>query len=160
TFLSRFGQQYPGVSFRIVEGFSGFLHDWLLSGTVDLAIMYGPKPSKIIDATELLIEDLYAIGSPKFKQNVISVGELSKYPLIEPYPPHVIRSRAHEAGLQPSRLIEVDALSLMVELAHRGKGFSLLPMTAVRLELLSGYISTMVIEKPALSWSVSLCRND
>lgn len=159
-FLSRFGQQFPGVTLRIVEGFSAFLHEWLLSGTVDLAIMYGPRPSKIIDATELLIEDLYAIGAPDIDRTVISVEELSQHPLIVPHPPHVIRSLAHEAGLQPSRLIEVDALSLMIELAHQGKGFSLLPMTAVRQELLSGYITSLAIEKPALSWSVSLCRND
>ncbi|MGA0599050.1 LysR family transcriptional regulator, partial [Enterovirga sp. CN4-39] len=136
-FLSRFRQQFPGITLRIVEGFSAFLHEWLLSGTVDLAIMYGPRPSKIIDATELLIEDLFAIGDPKFaNRKTISIDELSKYPLIVPHPPHVIRSLAHEAGLQPARFVEVDALSLMVELAHHGEGFSVLPMTAVRQELI------------------------
>lgn len=160
-FLSRFGQQFPGVTLRVVEGFSAFLHEWLLSGTVDLAVLYGPRPSKIIEATELLIEDLFAIGPPSFAdRKAITVEELSKHPLIVPHPPHVIRTLAHEAGLQPSRFVEVDALSLMVELAHQGKGFSLLPMTAVRQELLSGYVAALAIQKPALSWSVSLCRND
>ncbi len=46
------------------------------------------------------------------------------------------------------------------DLAHQGKGFSLLPMTAVRQEILSGYVSIMAIEKPALSWGVTLCKND
>lgn len=159
-FLDRFSKQFPGVTLRIVEGFSGFLHDWLLSGIVDLAIMYGPRQSKIIDATQLLIEDLYAIGPPNDGRKVISVEELAAYPLILPHPPHVIRSLIHDAGLQPARLIEVDSLSLMVELAHQGKGFSLLPMTAVRQEILSGYVSTIAIEKPALSWGVTLCKND
>ncbi|MGA0597901.1 LysR family transcriptional regulator substrate-binding protein, partial [Enterovirga sp. CN4-39] len=65
-----------------------------------------------------------------------------------------------EAGLQPARFVEVDALSLMVELAHHGEGFSVLPMTAVRQELIGGYVAALAIERPALSWSVSLCKND
>jgi LysR family nitrogen assimilation transcriptional regulator len=150
-FFERFAQTYPGVSLRIVEGFSAFLHEWMLSEAIDLAILYGPRPSKIIAATEILTEDLFAIGPPSWSgQASITVAELSKHPLIVP----------HEAGLNPPRFIEVDALSLMVELAHSGKGFSILPMTAVRLEASNGYTSVLRIEKPSLSWVVSLCRND
>jgi LysR family nitrogen assimilation transcriptional regulator len=160
-FFERFTQAYPGISLRIVEGFSAFLHEWMLSGTIDLAILYGPRPSKIIAATEILTEDLYAIGPPSWiGQSSITIAELSKHTLIVPHPPHVIRTLAREAGCNPPRFIEVDALSLMIELAHSGKGFSILPITAVRLESISGYTSVLRIEKPSLSWVVSLCRND
>lgn len=160
-FLDRFAEDYPGVSLRVVEGFSSFLHEWLLGGTIDLAILYGPRPSTIIDATELLVESLFAIGAPVYRgRDHISPEDLTATPLIVPHVPHVIRTIVNDAGIQPARYVEVDALSLMVELAHQGKGFSLLPLTAVRQELLSGYVSALPISGLDLTWSVSLCRND
>lgn len=160
-FLDRFAEDYPGVSLRVVEGFSSFLHEWLLGGTIDLAILYGPRPSTIIDATELLVENLFAIGAPAYRgRDHISLEELNRDALIVPHAPHVIRAILNDTGIQPARYVEVDALSLMVELAHQGKGFSLLPLTAVRQELLSGYVSALPISGQDLSWSVSLCRND
>jgi len=160
-FLDHFAEKYPGVSLRIVEGFSSFLHEWLLGGTIDLAILYGPRPSTIVDATELLEENLFAIGPPDYRdRDHIDLEELNRHPFIVPHVPHVIRSIVGDTGIQPARYVEVDALSLMVELAHQGKGFSLLPLTAVRQELLSGYVSALPITGLDLSWSVSLCRND
>lgn len=161
-FLTDFRKRHSGVSLRIVEGFSGLLHEWLLSGSIDLAILYGPRTSKVITAIPLLSEDLFAIGPPtkeNLRRGAITPDELDRHHLILPHKPHVIRELAEQSGMSSTPLFEADALAVMVELARIGKGFTILPMTAVSHDVEARRVAAIPIRHPPLSWTVSICHS-
>jgi LysR family nitrogen assimilation transcriptional regulator len=47
--LKRFMSGYPLVKLSVVEGLSGHLHEWLLRGDVDLAVVYLPSVGELFE---------------------------------------------------------------------------------------------------------------
>ncbi len=163
TFISDFNSHYSGISLRIVEGFSALLYEWLLSGSLDLAILYGPTHSKILTSEPVLVEDLYAItaATPENRQrSSISAAELASAPLILPNRPHVLRDMVDQLHFKNLSFIEVGAITMMIELARAGKGYSILPHSAVDGALAAGDIVALPIHEPNLSWEVSICYSN
>ncbi len=163
AFLADLYREHSGVSLRVVEGFSALLHEWLLSGSLDLAILYGPRPSKILTTEPLLIEDLHAIVAVNDINRYrpwISAEELAEMPLILPNRPHVLRSLVDQLNLRKVKIIEVGAISMMIELARAGQGVTILPRSAVDSALLSGDLIALPIHEPNLSWDVSVCYSN
>jgi LysR family nitrogen assimilation transcriptional regulator len=161
-FLDRCRSLYPGISLRLAEGFSTFLHEWLLSGSIDLAIMYGAAPSAAVEGFPLLVEDLFAIGADTPENRAwraLSPSELSRLPLIMPHAPHVIRDLVEEAGVEPEALVEIDSRAVMIELAHAGRGYALLPVSAAVRDIAAGRVVAIPIARPSVSWTVSLCHS-
>ncbi len=162
-FLETCRQRYPGISLRIVEGFSALLHEWVLSASVDLAILLGPLAGKAITSIPLLREDLYAIGaaSPENRaRRSISPAALGALPLVLPHRPHPIRELGHQAGLQPSSLVEADAMGIMLELARAGKGYTILPLLAALPDVSAGRVVPIAIRGPRMNWTVSVCHSN
>jgi LysR family nitrogen assimilation transcriptional regulator len=162
-FLENCRQRYPGISLRIVEGFSPLLHEWLLSGSVDLAILFGPRPGSTVVGAPLLMEDLYAVGAATPENRArgsITPAELNTLPLVLPHRPHPIRELAHQAGIHPAALIEADAMGIMLELARAGKGYTILPLLAATRDASAGWVVPIAIRAPGMSWAVSICHSN
>lgn len=158
-FLEKCRRLHPGISIRLVEGFSALLHEWLLTGSVDLGFLYGPRPNRVIASTTLLVEDLYAIGpaTPEnLKRGPITPAELARSAVILPHRPHVIRELVHQTGVQPAEIIEVDAPGVMIELARAGRAWSILPLTCVTTHVAAGLVAAIPIHQPSLSWTCTL----
>jgi LysR family nitrogen assimilation transcriptional regulator len=158
-FLEKCRTIYPDISVRLVEGFSALLHEWLQTGSIDLSFLYGPRPSGVIESKRLLIEDLYAIGpaTPEAEAlTSLTPTVLAKSPLILPHRPHIIRELVHQTGIQPVSIIEVDAPGIMIELAHAGRGYAILPLTCVTIHVAAGFVRAIPIQHPSISWTATL----
>ena len=158
--LDEVRRDYPGLSVRLVEGFSGLLHEWLLSGSLDLAILFEQRTTKILTSKPLLVEDLFAIRSAKDvnrKRQFVNAQELQSMPLILPHRPHILRDLVDSLQLKKVQIMEVDSTSLMVDLARNGKGMTILPQGSVELSVRTGDVVALPIVNPTLSWQVSVC---
>jgi LysR family nitrogen assimilation transcriptional regulator len=158
-FLDNCRKLYPGITLKLVEGFSSLIHEWLLSGSIELAILYGPPTGNVITQVPLLEEDLFAIGAPSPENRnrpFIRARDLNKHQLILPHRPHPIREITLQSGIRPAAVIEVDAMGIMVELARAGVGYTILPGPAVMREIAAGTVVRIAIRDPGLSWTVSL----
>ncbi|QRG04649.1 LysR family transcriptional regulator [Xanthobacter dioxanivorans] len=152
----------PGVSLRVVEGFSALIHEWLISGSIDLAILYGPKVHRVLDREVVLVEKLFAIMQATDEnraRKAISLAELSSRPLIVPHEPHVIRDLLDMRAGRTPQLMQVDSITLMVGLARAGRGSALLPRGGVAEAIDAGYVVAVPIEED-LSWDVSICYSN
>jgi LysR family nitrogen assimilation transcriptional regulator len=159
-FLQNFQARFPGISLRIVEGFSALLHEWVLSGSIELAISYGPRPSKALKTSLLLNEDLYAIGAATAEnraKGALTPTELGLCNMILPHRPHVLRDVVDQLDITPKSVIEADALTLMLELASTGHGYTLLGLNAVKHAVAAGKVVAIPIHKPSLNWDLSVC---
>lgn len=159
-FLGEFTKAYPGIFLRMAEGFSALLHEWLLSGSMDLALLYGVSSSKTLVQERLLIEDLYLLASTDapFAQvgKPIYLREIGDTPMILPHRPHALRDIVDQNGFQPKEIIEVDALTLMVELTKVHKGVTLLPRLTLN-QVSDADVVVMPLADPGMSWDVTLC---
>lgn len=173
NFFDEFEQRCPGLSLRVVEGFSSMIHEWLLTGSLDLAILFTPRPSKIISCEHILSERLYAIGrasDTRQTEESILFSDLAKQTLFVPHRPHVTRDQLDLGGIELSRVVEMDSLSLMLKMAASGRGYTVLPHRGVVEPIGSDLyqtdrvsesgthpVSVRLISQPALSWEISIC---
>jgi LysR family nitrogen assimilation transcriptional regulator len=158
-FVAKMRDEQSGVSLRVVEGFNALIHEWLVSGSIDLAFMYGASPSHILTSEPLLHENLYAIGAPtpynKALQS-ITMAELVRSPLILGNEPDVVRKMVEPFFAGNTQVIEVSALSLVVEMAREGQGYSILPSTAIPILISTNEVVAIEIVDPGLNWEVSI----
>ena len=135
--VREFRQRYPGGSLAIVEGLSATMHEWLLVGRVDVAIVYNAVASPGIDVRPLVEEQLCLISRrPKSRAaRTLKLGNLTLHPLIIPSRPHAIRmlveTQLAVLGLRPNVVMEIDAVPAILELVAEGHGNAVLSAQAL-----------------------------
>jgi LysR family nitrogen assimilation transcriptional regulator len=132
-----FKESFPAAKLAIREGLSAGMHESLVSGRLDVALVYNASPSPDVDLTPLLEEELFLVGPETDARPAtpIAIGELPDYPLIVPSRPNAIRmlveSELANLGLRPSIAFEVDGIGAILDLVAEGFGYAILSQTAV-----------------------------
>jgi LysR family nitrogen assimilation transcriptional regulator len=143
--LRAFREQFPRAKLSITEGLSLSMQEWLRSGRLDVALLYGPPKSDDLEGEYLMDEPLFAI-SPRLETDAapgsaedaapISLAELAACPLVMPSRPNALRMLLErymiDAGHKPRVEVEVDGVTAILELVLEGIGLAVLPPHAVR----------------------------
>lgn len=159
----RVATELPGVSLRIVEGYGGYLVDWLHRGEVDLALLYGPASDLHLRVTELLYEELALVGPHGAGLDAggpVPVSRLGEYRLVLPSRSHGLRAVV-EAACAKSRTalqvrFEADSYRVLTELVEAGLGFTILPRSAVPRGESAGRFSSARLGDPTVQRQVVL----
>jgi LysR family nitrogen assimilation transcriptional regulator len=135
--LSEFRARLPKVSLSVTDGLSISMQDWLLSGRLDVALLYKPIPTSEISTISIMDEELFLFcrDSRKMKTTPIKMSEVAELPLILPRNPHEIRMLTERQmaslGRKPNVELEVDSIPAILEFLTKGDHFSILPKYAV-----------------------------
>ncbi len=160
--VRRFGAEYPNVFLRIVAGFSGHIHEWLVRGQVDLACAHDPLPQRGFEITPLISEEIFLAGKPGTmppRRTNVSIEDLADLPLILPSRPNASRRlldswvAQHKTSLHVK--IEVDDHSVIRALVRQGEGFTLLTRAAIDAELSRGEVQVLPF-RPRATWTLAL----
>lgn len=157
-------REFPRVRPRLLEGYSTYLQNWVLTGAVDFALVNGTVAESPRLVQECLaVERLFAIGAPNEAVGTIAgveLAELLREPLLLPSGTNPIRALMEGAaatlGLSVSTRLEIDSVSLLKDLARRNTGRAVLPFGAVREEVASGILCARPIIAPEVRSSLSL----
>ena len=107
----------------------------------------------------LAVEDLFAIG-PATPENLgrqtITTAELLRETLVLPNRPHILRTIADGLGVPDTSVMEVNAITLMFEMARTGHGYAVLPGNSLSPAIASKDVVALKIIEPALTWEVSI----
>lgn len=159
--MKRIAASYPNISIKIVGGYSGYIHEWLVRGAVDLACLHDPLPQKGFAITSLLREPVFVVGrTGQFpRAGAIPVSDLPRLPLILPSRPNASR-RLLDGWMAERRLslnlrMEVDDPSIIRALLRAGEGFSILSRGSIDTELRHGELEARPL-RPAASWQLAL----
>jgi LysR family nitrogen assimilation transcriptional regulator len=149
-------ERFPSVQLRAREGFSASVAEWLLAGTVDLAIVYDTHCTRSTLADELLVEQLYLVHSPAMRlPGTVSLSDLAHIPLVLPARPHGLRMLVEKAahGLAGGLDIrfEIDSLNIMKELASDGIVATILPVGAVTREVEQKLLQATPLASPNIT---------
>lgn len=163
--VERFLQRYPDVRLRVATAFSGYLLEWLHSGEIDIAVIYGSEQGANIRFSPLLVENLYFVASAQSGRgphDAISFDEMAAQNLILPGPQHglriLIENEARRRGVTLKIPVEADALQILKGLVARGLGATVLPMPAVHQEIAAGILTACSVVDPHLSRKLVIAR--
>jgi len=158
----RFAATHPNVFLKIVGGYSGYIHEWLVRGQVDLACVHDPLPQRGFEAIALVREPVFLVGKsgtlPRGR-GPVRTTELARLPMILPSRPNASR-RLLDGWMAEHRLtlnlrMEVDDPSIIRALLRAGRGFCLLSRGAFDADLREGRLDARPL-RPAASWQLSL----
>lgn len=138
--VTSFSQQYPKVLLGVMEGFSAHVLDWLITGQIDVAVLYDVPQSKALMADELWTDELILLGPVNDPAGVGGTStpavSLKDIPLILPSRPHGLRLLidGHMARLDHAAnvIIEVDAMHSTLQLVEAGIGYTVLSYSCVK----------------------------
>lgn len=161
-----FRERFPNAQLAIVEGLTVPLQERLLAGHIDLGVFHNPAPSPLLEIEPLLTEALClvsAAGAVRRRPHRIAFRALEDFGLIFPSAPHPIRSlvetEAARRGVRLNVVLEIDAVSSILQLVAEGYGHAVVPHTVVRAGLLrDGEFMARPIERPALASLVALVK--
>ncbi len=161
--VNRCREKLPRVRPRLLEGYSGYLQNWVLTGSVDIAIVNGLQPDSPRLVSECLaVERLFAIGpSGAFAgASSIAFAELLGSPLLLPSAQNPMRglldAGAAQLGLSVSTVLEIDSVTLLKDLVRQGLAPAVLPFGAVKHELETGALSASPIIDPEIQSELNL----
>lgn len=165
--LASLSTKYPKLSVSIVSGYSGYVHEWLMDGRLDIAILHDARRSATVAVEPIGIARLFLITPAgqkikSLKKKSISVAELGDIPLVMPNRNHGLR-RSVELGASQANIhidvkYEVDTLSVALDLVAAGMASTILARPAYKHLLDQGKISEMAIVHPAIETKLMIAE--
>ena len=130
-----FRKRLPNAALSISEGLTISMQEGLLTGRLDIALLYHPAPSPELETVPLMDEELLLIGPrpPRGKATAqpISLKEVSTLPLVIPSRPNAIRmvveTEMAGIGCKPEISLEIDGVAAILDLVADGAGYAILP---------------------------------
>ncbi|MGH6745222.1 DNA-binding transcriptional LysR family regulator [Novosphingobium sp. PhB55] len=157
---------FPRVRFRLSEGPTGSLEDWLRRGMIDLAVLEQPSQSEqlVVDPLADLPFCLFGasaaseLGS-QAPDTLLSPDAAFAFPLIVPSHHMGMRPAIDDAAMrtrvQPRIAFEADCTRLIKDLALSGMGHALLPLAYIGAQ--DGNMRVQRIDDPLFTLRISLC---
>ena len=166
--IHAFRREMPEASVSITEGLSTAMHESLVSGRLDIALLYNASASPDIELTPLLEEDLYLVEArpaPAGKRAVkgLQLKDLAQTPLVIPSRPNAIRMQVEtelaRQGLRPMIAMEIDGVAAILELVADGAGSAVLSSNAVHTSGRPQAFSMRPIGEPPLRSRLSMAMS-
>jgi len=154
---------HPGIIPYLNENYGTTLSELIMSGRMDLAVLYKTRQVHGLSFTPLLDEELFLV-SPSACAGPISVVEMEGIALFLPRPYNVVRKLVDEnfmrAGVEYELIAEVEsAMTLKAVIADR-LGATILPASMAR-EVADGRLSwCRRIVDPVIAAPLTLCQSD
>ena len=165
--VQHFREAFPLISMRVIEGFSGHVLEWLLTGKIDVAVLYNAPRTSSLRAEPLLTDELFLLGPPDSTDvpegEAVEARHLAEVPLILPARPHGLRllvdSLLGEAGISPRVELEIEAMPSTLGLVEKGVGYTILSYSTAHHRVQEGRMRAWRIVEPALTRQLILATS-
>lgn len=164
-----FREQMPDARLAVSEGLSHSLEAGLVSGRLDIAVLYNAQPTREIDATPLLEEDLLLVRArpPGLHEDPppgpVALADVVEVPLIIPTRPNAFRMHVESAmaaiGAKPNVVLEIDGVAAILDLVRDGAGCAILSRHALLNSMRPSAFTAQRIGDPPLRIRLSLATS-
>lgn len=161
--IDSFRRLLPKARLVIVEGLSTHVTEWIVSGRVDLGLLYNPEAQAGVETgleiRPLLNECLCLVGrntdGPAGDRGPLPLRELAQFALVVPERLHVIRrlleTQATLVGLKLHIAWEVSSIAAIIDLVCAGYGHAVLTASAVAASGRADELHARPLTQPTLS---------
>lgn len=146
----------PQVRIKVIEAYSGFLREWLMTGRLDVAILFGEQADGALVRQPLLDDRLAFISGaqgPAVPRR-LRLAHLSRWPMVLPGRDHGLRRIVDDAcatsGIELDVVAEIESLPSVKRAVEAGLGCTILPLGAVADEVAAGRLRASVLEGPGM----------
>jgi len=151
-------RELPGVALRIIDGWTGFIIEWLLRGRLDLGILYDHTlKSDVLRTEPLASEEQFLVCAPHDKlgrRDSITLAEVAGLPLALPSREHGLRVAVEQfmqtIGREPQIATELESIAGLKQFAQQGGLYTILPRGEMEEELAAGRVKTIKITSPTI----------
>ncbi|MBS7541891.1 LysR family transcriptional regulator [Ancylobacter oerskovii] len=157
--IERCASAYPAINLTIVEEFTRRLQVDLVNSQVDLALLTNPPPNRALRFTAVLTEPIVVV-MPRLSRGVspvVTLDELASTPMLVT---RGIRALVDEQLASHGVCIEVDceidAVEAIRRMLLRGRGASIMPISAFRKEIDEGLLTGLAVGGVNLSRTIML----
>jgi len=161
-----FNELMPDATLAIVDGLSKTMQESVLTGELDIAMVYNALPSPGIELRALVHDELLLVqGSRSVPEAAVPIelADVARHPLIIPGRPNALRMHVETAllgiGAQPCIAMEVNSVSTILDLVAEGIGSAILPRQAVLTAAGPERFTLRRIVKPGLFPLLSLATS-
>jgi LysR family nitrogen assimilation transcriptional regulator len=154
-------EKFPLASIWLTEGLSGALHEKVLLGQVDLAVVYSPASSPHLTIEPLATEQLYLVGAEPAGDGGLEIPlqDVACLPLILPHSNQwtrpAVETAAARLGLHLNIELEIDSTISAAEIVAHGGGYLIMQGGVQKLKTFPK-LSWQKISNPCLESTISL----
>ncbi len=144
-------EQLPQLMLRVVEARSVRLHEQLLVGALDMAILTNPVGSYQLSLVPLMAEPLRVVGPWGWRARgaLVTPGDLARLPLIvTPGMRALASGQGSRRRIELNVVVEIDSIETIREMVIAGKGFTIVPESALLDDLLAQRMQANPIDLP------------
>jgi LysR family transcriptional regulator, nitrogen assimilation regulatory protein len=160
---------YPDVSLFINDNFGLVLSEMVMTGRMDMALIYAPSQLAGVTLEPMLVETLYCIAPPdaalpSADGETIALSALAEIDLLLPGRTHFLRrlidSAFAQQHIRPRVIAEIESAATLREAIQAGLGATILPWALA--STFSGPHPPIVrrVVEPDIETTVSLCWAD
>ncbi len=146
--VEKLRSNFPKITLHVVEGPSAILHEGLLSGRLQAAVINNPQSHGSIQITPLISELLvvYTARQPSRARRFYTLNEITGMPIIVTAGFRTMvneQIRMHSKQLMVQH--EVDSVEAIRRILLRGASFTILPASTLRDDVEEGLLSAYPI---------------
>ena len=162
-------REYPDISLFINDNFGLVLSEMVMTGRMDMAVIYAAGPMKGVTLQPLFTEALCLIAPPGLplppgSDTAVALRALADIDLLLPSRTHFLRRLIDEAfariGVAPRITAEIESAATLRQAIEAGVGATILPSASARESSHAAPLVVRPIAEPALQATVSLCVAD
>lgn len=165
--------RHPGIVLHINENFGGVISELVMTGRMDMALIYQPGPIRGVKFEPMFEEELCVLAAPDTglgRGRQTRLAALDGAPLLLPSRIHTIRrvvdAAFERAGMTPNVVAEIESATTLASAVEAGLGATILPRSSAlsiaadrpRGDARAPSVSRIV--EPALPVRVSICLPD
>jgi LysR family nitrogen assimilation transcriptional regulator len=156
--VRRVHEELPGVALRVIDGWTGFIIEWLLRGRLDLGIIYDHTlRSDVLRTEPLAVEEHFLVCSPTDRlatRETITLMDVADLPLALPSREHGLRLAVEDhmqtIGRNPRIETELESIVGLKQCARQGELYTILPRGEMEEDLAFGKLKTVRILRPTI----------
>lgn len=156
--VQRLHNELPSVALRVIDGWTGFIIEWLLRGRFDLGIIYDHTlKSDVLRTEPLAAEEQFLVCASDGKlarRESISLAEIAELPLALPSREHGLRLAVEQfmqtIGQAPKIQTELESIVALKQFAQQGGVYTILPRGEMEEELAAGRLKALKIVSPTI----------
>lgn len=159
--------RHPGVLLYLNESYGTMLSELIMSGRMDMAVLYGDKKVHGLTFVPLMKEELFLVGPPSQPNpgETVRLTDLQTTELFLPRPYNTVRKLVDEAfqraGLTPPNVVaEIESAITLAAVVGDGLGTTILPASMAREMAASCDAWLSRIVEPAIEAPLALCQSD
>lgn len=162
-------ENHPGISLFVNDNFGLVLSEMVMTGRMDMAIIYAPSKLAGVLLEPMLVEELFFIAPPGTElpagcDETIPLAALASMELLLPGRMHYLRrlvdSAFVRAQLQPRVTAEIESAATLREAIEAGLGATILPWAVASTFAGPALPVIRRVVEPNIETTVSLCVSE